>query len=259
MSFLRLRQLVPIAAAGAAFVLAAFVLAAVALAALTVPAAADDRADCANGSPELRVAACTRILAAAPANVNALGNRGVAYRLLGKFEEAEADFDRALQIAPDSAGLYLERGILRDAADDHARAIADFSAAIERNATLIQAFFGRAMAYDATGRHELAEKDLALATQMNPTMVAALYMDRGFTLQARRRFAGAIAAFDKAIELGPGWLSAFCGRGASYEETGDAERAIADYKKCLDRKATTALEIQRQQAARERLAKLEHK
>ncbi|MGA8817470.1 MAG: tetratricopeptide repeat protein, partial [Xanthobacteraceae bacterium] len=205
------------------------------------------------------VAACTRLLQSAPADVNALGNRGVAYRLLGRYDEALADLDKALRINPDSAGLYLERGLVRDAAGDHDHAVADFSAAIARNATLVQAWFGRAMAYDAAGHHDLAEKDLAAAVQRNRTMVAALYMERGYALHERRQFAGARAAFDQAIALGPGWLSAYCGRAASYEETGDADRAVADYKKCLALKATTALEIERQQAARERLARLERR
>ena len=251
MPFGRLKGLASIVPAGAG--------AAIVLAALTVAAAADDRGDCATGGPALRVAACTRLLQAAPADVNALGNRGVAYRLLGRYDEALADLDKALRINPDSAGLYLERGLVRDAAGDHDHAVADFSAAIARNATLVQAWFGRAMAYDAAGHHDLAAKDLATAVQRNRTMVAALYMERGYALHERRQFAGARAAFDQAIALGPGWLSAYCGRAASYEETGDADRAVADYKKCLALKATTALEIERQQAARERLARLERR
>lgn len=232
---------------------------AVAAIVLTGAAAADDRQDCATGGAELRLAACTRILQSAPADAIALGNRGVAYRLLGRFDAALADLNTALRIDPHSAGLFLERGLAFDAAGDHARAIADFSAAIARNATLIQAWFGRAMAYDASGQAELAAADLANATQLNRTMVAALYMERGYALHGRRQFAGALAAFDKAIELGPGWLAAYCGRGASYEETGDAAKAVADYKKCLELTAKTALDIARQQAAHERLARLERR
>ena len=101
------------------------------------------------------------------------------------------------------------------------------------------------------------QDDLTKAIQLNRTMVAALYMDRGYALRGRRQFQGALAAFDKAIELGPGWLAAYCGRGTSYEEAGDAAKAVADYKKCLELTAKTALDIERQQAARERLARLE--
>ena len=235
-------------------------VAAVVLASLTTTAAsADDRRDCADGAPALRVAACTRLQQAAPADVNALGNRGVAYRMLGRTDAALADFDKALAINPNSAGLYLERGLARDAAGDHERAIADFGAALARNATLVQAGFGRAMADDEAGRHALAAQDLAAAVKLNRTMVAALYMERGYALHGHSQFAGAVAAFEQAIALGPGWLSAYCGRGASYEATGDAERAAADYKTCLAMKATTALESERQQAARERLARLERK
>ena len=161
---------------------------AVAAIVLAGAAAADDRQDCATGGAELRLAACTRILQSAPADAIALGNRGVAYRVLGRFDAALADLNTALRIDPHNAGLYLERGLAFDAAGDHARAIADFSAAIARNATLIQAWFGRAMAYNASGQAALAAADLAKATQLNRTMVAALYMDRGYALHGRRQF-----------------------------------------------------------------------
>ena len=67
---------------------------AVAAIVLAGAAAADDRQDCATGGAELRLAACTRILQSAPADAIALGNRGVAYRVLGRFDAALADLTR---------------------------------------------------------------------------------------------------------------------------------------------------------------------
>jgi tetratricopeptide (TPR) repeat protein len=86
-------------------------------------------------------------------------------------------------------------------------------------------------------------------------MVAALDMQRGNALRSAHQYDEAIVAFDKAIDLNPNWPLAYFGRGASYAEKGDWKLAAADYRKCLEFKATTELVQQRQQLAREQLEK----
>src|SRR6516165_1310914 len=76
-------------------------------------ALANDQQDCQATGNELSIAACTRILAANPADFGALANRGVSYRATGDYDRALADFDAAMRLNSDSAvsaGLFLERG-----------------------------------------------------------------------------------------------------------------------------------------------------
>ena len=234
-----------------------FVIPAVALLVLlAIPTMADDRHDCVHGSLDLRIAACTKILDNNPPNFVTLGNRGISYRMTGKYDSALVDLNKAISLNPNIAGLYLERGLAQDGGGDHERAIADFSEAIRRDSSLVQAYFGRAIAYEAEGRLDPSTADLNRATELDRNLVAALYMQRGYALGAARQYDSAIAAFDRAIALGPGWLEAYFGRGGSYEEKGDLDRALADYRKCLELKATTELDRQRQQTAREQLEKL---
>lgn len=234
-----------------------FVIPAVAmLALLATPTMADDRHDCAYGSLDLRIAACTKILDDNPPDFVTLGNRGMSYRMIGKYDSALVDLNKAISLNPNIAGLYLERGLAHDGGSDHERAIADFSEALRRDSSLVQAYFGRAIAYEAEGRLDLSTADLNRATELDRNLVAALYMQRGYALGASRQYDSAIAAFDRAIALGPGWLAAYFGRGGSYEEKGDLDRALADYRKCIELKATTELDRQRQQTARERVEKL---
>ena len=183
----------------------------------------------------------------------------MSYRMIGKYDRALVDLNKAISLNPNIAGLYLERGLALDGDNDHERAIADFSEAIRRDSSLVQAYFGRAIAYEADGRLDLSTADLSKARELDRNFVAALFMQRGYALGAGRKYDSAIAAFDRAIEFGPGWLAAYFGRGASYEEKGDMDRALADYKKCLELKATTELDQQRQQTARARLEKLQQR
>jgi tetratricopeptide (TPR) repeat protein len=226
------------------------------LAGLSTTAAADDRQDCAQGSPEVRIAACTRILNSNPEDFNALANRGIAYRVNGEYDRALVDANAAMHLNPGTAGLYLERGLAYAGKGYHRLSIADLSEAIRRDGSLVVAHFGRAMAYEAMGELDRADADLDKAVLLDRNLVAALYIQRGYAARAARDYDKAISAFDRAIELNARWLIAYYGRGAAYEDRGDIERAVDDYRKVLEFDAKTAVEQQRQQQAREQLDKL---
>ena len=98
--------------------------------------------------------------------------------------------------------------------------------------------------------------DMNNAMRLDRNMVAALQMQRGNQLRAARRYDEAISAFDRTIEVNPGWPLAYFGRAASFDEKGDSERAAAEYRKCLELPGKTDLERQRQGEARARLEKL---
>ena len=229
-----------------------------ALAALLIPfsaspsAAADLRKDCQSG----QIAACTQILQSNPSDISALANRGVGFRAIGEYDRAVTDLSAAVRLDPRIAGLYLERGLAHEAKGDHQLAITDFSEAIRRAPALVQAHFGRAMAYEAAAERELSTADLNNAMRLDQNLVAALHMQRGYELRTARQYDQAISAFDHAIDINSNWLLAYFGRGASFDDKGDAERAVADYRRCIELSAKTELERQRQQQARERLAKL---
>lgn len=223
---------------------------------LSTVATADDRQDCIHGSSEFQIAACTKILQSHPLDYNALANRGMGYRWIGQFDRAIIDLDEVLRLYPNEAGLYLERGIAYQGRGDQKSAIADLTEAIGRDRSLVEAYFTRALAYEATGRPELSTADVDETVRLDRSLVAALYMRRGDALRTAHQNDKAVAAYDEAIDLNPIFPLAYFGRGASYDENGDRDRAAADYRKCLEFKATTDLVLQRQQLARERLENL---
>ncbi|MBN9545877.1 MAG: DNA topoisomerase IV subunit B [Alphaproteobacteria bacterium] len=122
---------------------------------------------------------------------------------------------------------------------------------------LVQAHFGRAIAYQAVGQRDQSIADMNNAMKLDRMMVAALYMQRGNQLKDARHYDQAIAAYDRTIDIHAGWPLAWCGRAASFDETGASELAAADYRKCIELTATSDLERQRQAEARERLDKMD--
>ena len=223
---------------------------------LSPGASANDRQECAGPNHELRIAACTRLLIANPADFLAIANRGISYRATADYDRALADIEAALRMRPTYAGLYLERALVLAETGQNAGAIRDFNEALRRDASLIVAYFGRAMAFEDTGQRERAKADIESALDRNVLMVAALYMDRGYRLTKSRNYDKAIAAFDKSIEIYPNWLSAFFGRGAAHEAIGNPDLAVADYRKTLNFQAIHGTDHEKQRSARERLAKL---
>ena len=213
--------------------------------------AADVRKDCQSG----KVDSCTQILEANPEDFNALANRAIGLRINGEYDRAIADFDAAVGIHPEIAGLY-ERGLAYGAKGEQLPAIRDFSEAIERKSDLVQAHFGRAIAYQANGQRDLSISDMNNAMKLDRNLVAGLHMQRGNELRAIRKYEEAIAAFDRTIEINAGWPLAWCGRAASFDDKGDSERAVADYRKCIELPVKTDLERQRQREARERLDRM---
>ena len=109
------------AAAGAAFVAAALMLA--------MPdfsphawargrVSQDDVASCANSpKAEAAVAACTRLFEDGGLDARnkaiALGNRGAAYKLMGRHDAAIADFDIAIGLDPKNPQYWCQRGDAR--------------------------------------------------------------------------------------------------------------------------------------------------
>ena len=84
------------------------------------------------------------------------------------------------------------------------------------------------------------DDDLAIAgfdraIELNPGFVDA-YNNRGVAYQSQGDLDRAITNLDKAIDLNPNYATAYNNRGSAYHNQGDLNRAIADYTKAIDLK-----------------------
>src|SRR5215813_5399394 len=230
-------------------------LALVMLIGMSTGVSADDLHECTDPDPQVRVAACTRVLSTNPSEFSALVNRAIAYRISGDYVRALADLETAMRMAP-HYGLYHERGMVLARMGRNAAALRDFNVALRSNASLVQAYFERAMVYEEIGQHELAKADIESALRRDVKFVAGLYADRGQRLMKEGHYDKAIAACDQSIDIYPNWPSTYFDRGTAHEAAGNRELAIADYRKALQFQAIHELQRRSQQSARERLAML---
>jgi len=126
------------------------------------------------------------------------GDLKVAQR---NWDDALADYNRAIEIKPDSIRAYIARGEVRVSKGDLNGALADFNKAIE----------------------------------LSPGSFISYYL-RGCVERALGDGDGALADFNKVIQLSPNYPDAYQQRGEVKKEKGDLDGAQADFKKAAELK-----------------------
>lgn len=129
------------------------------------------RAHAGKGEWQYALTCCHLVLAFNPQDVDVLINRGGLYRLLKRYEEAIADFERVIDLAPNWYVPYYALGLVLIDANRYEAAINAFSNALESDPDShwyprILAF--RAHTYELARQPEKAERDWQRAKAINP-------------------------------------------------------------------------------------------
>ena len=118
-------------------------------------------------------------------------NRGRAFDDLGRYNDAVADYSRALDIKPGHASARVNRGINYSIAGRHDLALTDFSTVIRTAPSNAAAYSNRGATFQLLGQYEAAMRDYSEALRLEPkdarTMynLALLYLDSGRNDAAR--------------------------------------------------------------------------
>jgi tetratricopeptide (TPR) repeat protein len=160
----------------------------------------------------------------------AYNNRGVASRALGDYEEALADFNRAIELDPYFAGAYDNRGITYYLMGENDLSLADFNRAIELNPDYSMTYGNRGeLYYRRFHDNERALADFNQAIALDPENALAynnrgnLYIDADYA-----QYEDAIQDYTRAIALQPDYYEAYANRATAYLRLGDLERGYAD-------------------------------
>jgi tetratricopeptide (TPR) repeat protein len=133
---------------------------------------------------------------------NVLNSRGMAQEILENFEQAKADYNKAIEINPEYGNAYNNRGNIKAEQADHKGAIKDYNRAIELNSQFVEAYCNRGIAKENLGDHSEALEDFDRAIELNAEYIDG-YLRRGILRQDLGDYAGAIRDFDRVIEIEP--------------------------------------------------------
>jgi len=133
---------------------------------------------------------------------NVLNSRGMDQEKLENFEQAKADYNKAIEINPEYANAYNNRGNIKAKQADYNGAIEDYNKAIELHSQFVEAYCNRGIAKENLGDHYEAMEDFDRAIEINSEYIDG-YLRRGMLRQDSGDYAGAIRDFDRVIEIEP--------------------------------------------------------
>ena len=90
----------------------------------------------------------------------------MAYRELGEFDKALADYAMALQLEPDHRDAIVHRGRVFYRRGDYLRAIADYDYVIARHPTYYYAYCNRGFSYKKMGEAQKAIVNFAACREL---------------------------------------------------------------------------------------------
>lgn len=129
---------------------------------------------------------------------------GLAHFQKAEYDQAIADFSRAIEVNPGAANYY-SRGLAHFQKAEYDHAIADFSRAIEIDPTLEPAFGYRGLANLQKADYDQAIADLSLAIALKPG-AANYYSGRGLAYRFK-----ADTDFSRVIEIDPSYKNILYG------------------------------------------------
>jgi tetratricopeptide (TPR) repeat protein len=159
--------------------------------------------------------------------------RGEAYRLMKQYENAIADFDRAVELDTDYAWAVANRGHTYRLLERYEEALADFDRAIELNPEYNWAIIGRGFTHQDMKRYKEALVDFNQVIELDADNAKAI-AERGFTYWLLEQYEEALTDFSRAIELDANYTRAVTNRGSTYQMLGRYEEALADFDRAIE-------------------------
>lgn len=160
----------------------------------------------------------------------------IASEHLGRGEQAEPEYRRAIQLSPEQPTGYYYLGLFYYGAKRYAEAIQQYDEALKRNPkNRAEVYYSRGLAHQLRGSVQPAMEDYQHATVLNATWLEPRRaLAQVFESSEVRRYQDAIAVYQTILELNRKDPFAHWRLGYCYEQSGDAPAAIRAYEQALE-------------------------
>ena len=180
------------------------------------------------------IASYQKALEIEPDSVEALNRLGEVYFVRGRLAEALAVCQQALKIQPDFAVGYKTLGNVLQGQGKIDAAIRAYSKAVEIKPEFAEAHSNLGSMFYKQGRLESAVSCYERALELKPELVA-VHSNLGKVLQQLGRLDEAVACWRKAMELSPGSGSAdfYLNMGSAFLQQGGLEEAFGSFQRAI--------------------------
>ena len=175
----------------------------------------------------------TRAIELDEKNAIAIASRGQAYGLINRYEEALADFTRAIELDEKYAGAIALRGATYQLMKRYEEALADFTRAIELDEKYAGAIALRGGTYRSMKRYEEALADFTRAIELDEKYTGTIGQ-RALTYYLMGNFDQALQDFSRRLELDEKDMWSCGWRGEVYRSMGQYGLALLDLTKLVD-------------------------
>jgi predicted O-linked N-acetylglucosamine transferase (SPINDLY family) len=178
------------------------------------------------------IAEFRRALSMRPAYYPALVDLGIALASVGEFVDARQTLEVALGLDSRPPELHFGLGLCALGLDRIPDAIASFSQAVKRRPGFVPAHTNLGDAYLRHGEPAAAAAAYARAAGLSPSD-AGLQADWGAALLAAKDFSAAAATLERALDLDPHLARAAANLGAALRHMGRLDAAASAYARAL--------------------------
>lgn len=134
-----------------------------------------------------------------PDDPSTLSNRGLIYRLLNNYDKSIADLNHSLELKPDDPIALLNRGNTFGELRKYDKSLADLNHSLELKPNHLDTLISRGVTYSKLKRYDEALADFNHSLEINPNSPYALYnFSCLFSLEGKTE--DALAYLEKAIE-----------------------------------------------------------
>ena len=171
-----------------------------------------------------------RVAADLPASARAHYNYGAVLQQLGRFDEAEKEYQATLQIDPSYMKVYVNMASLLMSKSKLDEAKKYYDRAIQLDPSSGEVHAGYAYLLERLGRADEARAEYENAIRVTPKKSAArLFYTYGAFLDKRGELDAAIAQYQSALEVDPNLADAHSELATALLTKGDSQKAEAHY------------------------------
>ena len=170
--------------------------------------------------------------AAASNEAKKYNERGNASYNSKNYDQAIAEFTKAIELSPQFEEAYNNRGVAKFSKRDYSGAVADYTKAIESFPGYVIAHHNRGFALIEQGDYQRASADCTRALELDPKDDYA-YACRGRAYLKLGRLSEALADAHRSLQLRPSDATNLLDRAYILEALGRREEAIADASRAL--------------------------